>query len=68
MTESNAIPYARARGAIDVSDGLFKVGTIVQRDKSFFAFGLDEVLIGEFASLQLAMRAIPKEQTKRRKQ
>ncbi len=57
--KSNGIPDPRAPGALTVTDGHEHVGTVVPCDGSFFAFGTDNVLIGEYRSQAEAMRAIP---------
>ena len=54
------IPKADTPGALFVSDGTDPVGSIVVIDSSYFAFDLEHILIGEFASQREAMRAIPK--------
>ncbi len=54
------MPKATASDALGVYDGQDRVGAIVERDRSFFAFGLDEILVGKFEHLHQAMRAIPK--------
>lgn len=46
--------------ALSVSDGHQTVGYIIQRDASFFAFDIENVLLGEFKTQRAAVRAIPK--------
>ncbi len=59
ISKDNVIPSARAPGALTVCDGTTMIGGIVVRG-SFFAFAADGILLGEFATQQEAMRAIPK--------
>ncbi len=56
------IPDPNSPGALSVSDGTTRVGTVVERDHSWFSFGIDGVLIGEYASMREAMRAVPNQQ------
>ncbi len=55
-----ATPNAHTPGAMFVTDGQEVAGSLVVRDRSFFAFGADGVLIGEFESQREAIHAIPK--------
>jgi hypothetical protein len=54
------IPRADTPGALSVSDGSDTVGFIVAIDGSHFAFDVEHVLVGAYASQREAMRAIPK--------
>ena len=56
------IPSPLSPGALSVTDGATTVGTVVVRDGSYFAFDAEGVLIGEYATQQKAMRAIPSEE------
>jgi hypothetical protein len=42
-----------------VTDGGTCIGRIVVRDGSYFAFGADDILIGEFPSQREVMRVLP---------
>jgi hypothetical protein len=54
------IPNPRTTvGALAVTDGHFTAGYVVKLDGSYFAYGADEVLIGEYSTQRAAMRAIP---------
>jgi hypothetical protein len=53
------IPHPHAAGALSVSDGGQTVGSVVEHDGSFFAFNVEGVLIGEYASQIEATRALP---------
>ncbi len=55
------IPDPNSPGALSVSDGTTTVGTVVERDHSFFAFDADGTLLGEFRSRRQALRSIPKQ-------
>jgi hypothetical protein len=59
MQKQNPIPPAHSAGALTVTDGTVKVGSIVIWDGSYFSFGADETLLGEFKFQREAMRAIP---------
>lgn len=48
-----------AAGALAVADGHVTVGYVVEHDGSFFAYGADQILIGEYSTQRAAMRAIP---------
>ncbi len=45
---------------MSVCDGHEHVGTIVPCDGSFFTFGVDDILIGEYSTQSEAMRALPR--------
>jgi hypothetical protein len=47
-------------GALSVSDGSETVGSIVTIKGSYFAFDVEHVFVGMYASQREAMRAIPK--------
>jgi hypothetical protein len=54
------IPNPRtAAGALAVADGHVTVGYVIAQDGSYFAYGADQVLIGEFKSQRAAMKSIP---------
>ena len=53
------IPNAHVPEALAVTDGQDCIGHIVARDGSYFAFGADDILLGEFSTQREAMRAIP---------
>jgi hypothetical protein len=53
------IPHAHAPEALAVTDGQDCIGHIVARDGSYFAFGADDILLGEFSTQREAMRALP---------
>ena len=55
----STIPSARAFGFLAVTDGTIAVGTVMERDHSFFSYGTDEVLIGEYPTLAAAVRSLP---------
>ena len=40
-----------------MTDGTIAVGTVMERDHSFFSYGTDEVLIGEYPTLAAAVRS-----------
>jgi hypothetical protein len=54
------IPRADTPGALSVSDGTETVGSIVTINGAYFAFDVEHVLVGTYASQREAMRAIPK--------
>lgn len=55
------IPSANNPGALSVTDGTIAVGTVVPSgDGSFFSFGVDEILIGEYRTLPEAARSLPR--------
>jgi hypothetical protein len=60
-----AIPRSNAPGALAVTDGSEFVGSIVKHDHSYFSFDADGILIGEYRSLQAAMRSVPARQVNR---
>jgi hypothetical protein len=53
------IPNPHAPGALAVTDGTTHIGSIVMHDGAYFAFGIDGVLVGEYATQGKAMRALP---------
>jgi hypothetical protein len=55
----STITPARAPGFLAVTDGTIAVGTVMERDHSFFSYGTDEVLIGEYPTLAAAVRSLP---------
>jgi hypothetical protein len=57
ISESNDLPHVP--GSLAVTDGHETIGHIVIRDGSFFAFGIDDILIGEFDTQRKAVRALP---------
>jgi hypothetical protein len=54
------IPSPHSADSLVVTDGQQAVGKIIYHDGSFFAFGADDILIGEYHSRQAAMRSIPR--------
>ncbi len=54
------IPKLYISAALAVSDGAQLAGYVVEHDGSWFAYGRDHVLIGEFESQHAAVCAIPK--------
>jgi hypothetical protein len=56
----STIPSARAFGFLAVTDGTIAVGTVMERDHSFFSYGTDEVLIGEYPTLAAAVGSLPR--------
>jgi hypothetical protein len=54
------IPSASAPGALAVTDGTVAVGSIVERDRAFFAFNVDGVLLGTFSTQRMAVIALPR--------
>jgi len=59
VSTRNYIPSARMAHALAVTDGGTCIGRIVAHDGSYFAFGTDVVLLGEFSTQREAMRALP---------
>ena len=57
--ERDSIPRPDAADAVAIYDGQQIVGTCVKRDDSFFSFGADRILIGEYRTLHEAVRALP---------
>jgi len=53
------IPTADDPAALAVTDGSVFVGSIVERDGSFFSFDANGTLIGEYATRSAAMRSPP---------
>ncbi len=53
------IPNPHAPDSLAVTDGTTSIGRIVARDGSYFAFGTDNILLGEFATQGQAMHALP---------
>ncbi len=54
------IPNPRTTpGALAVTDGHDTAGYVIEHDGSFFAYGADQILIGEFPTRRAAARAIP---------
>jgi hypothetical protein len=53
------IPHPNAPGYFAVTDGVHAIGTIVQRDGSWFAFDTSGELVGEYGSKLEAVRALP---------
>ena len=58
MTRATGIPNPNSPHALAVTDGTTTVGAIVPHDGSYFAFDVDDVLVGEYATQREAMRAI----------
>jgi hypothetical protein len=56
----STITPAKAPGFLAVTDGTIAVGTVMERDHSFFSYGTDEVLIGEYPTLAAAVRSLPR--------
>jgi hypothetical protein len=56
----STITPARTPGFLAVTDGTIAVGTVMERDHSFFSYGTDEVLIGEYPTLAAAVRSLPR--------
>jgi hypothetical protein len=52
------IPNPHAPGALAVTDGTTCIGHIVH-DGAYFAFGVDNILIGEYTTQREAMLALP---------
>jgi hypothetical protein len=61
------IPRADTPGALSVSDGTDAVGSIVEIDRTFFAFDVEHVFIGTYASQREALRSIPGLKTSKRR-
>ena len=59
MRNPRRIPSPNAVDALWIYDGQTAAGILIERDRSFFVFGTDGVLIGEFDNRRAAMRAIP---------
>jgi hypothetical protein len=57
ISKCNDLPHVP--GSLAVTDGRETVGHIVVRDGSYFAFGIDDILIGEFDTQSKAIRALP---------
>jgi hypothetical protein len=57
---SSGIPTATASDALRVFDGPSFVGRVVERDRCWFSFNADGILMGEFCSFREAVRAIPR--------
>jgi hypothetical protein len=55
----NDIPDPRRVHALSVYDGQDFVGSIVEHDDVYFAFGTDDVLVGEFTTERAAIHALP---------
>jgi hypothetical protein len=55
-TRHRGIPRPDSPGALAITDGVHHV---VEAGRSFFSFGPDEILIGEFETRALAIAAIP---------
>ena len=53
------IPSPNDAAACWIYDGQTAAGILIERDRSFFVFGTDGVLIGEYETRRAAMRAIP---------
>lgn len=64
---SSRAPKADAVNAVGVSDGTVARGTIVERDGSHFAFGVNGDLVGKFETQLAAMRALPPSKTMTRR-
>jgi hypothetical protein len=58
MTRATGISNPNSPHALAVTDGTTTVGAIVPHDESYFAFDVDDVLVGEYATQREAMRAI----------
>jgi hypothetical protein len=48
-----------AADALSVSDGHNTVGYVIEQDGSYFSFDVNFVLLGEYRTQRMAMRAIP---------
>ncbi len=59
--QADRILSATATGFLTITDGASTVGTIVERNKSFFAFDRDGTLVGEYQTRSAAIRALPAE-------
>jgi hypothetical protein len=59
ISKPNDIPNALMAHSLAVTDGGTCIGRIVAHDGSYFAFGTNNVLVGEFATQGQAMRALP---------
>ncbi len=56
---SRGLPTARTSVALAVTDGHNTIGYVIEHDGSYFAYGADQILIGEFKTRREAVRAIP---------
>jgi hypothetical protein len=59
MSTKKVTPSVNSSGARAVYDGATRVGTIIVRDDSFFAFDAIGIPVGEFATQREAVLAIP---------
>jgi hypothetical protein len=53
------IPRLDSPDALAITDGVHHAGTVVESGRSFFSFGPDKILIGEFKARAQAIAAIP---------
>jgi hypothetical protein len=59
-TATNKIPSPNIADAVAVTDGRVVAGYIVKFDGSFFSYGSDHILIGEYGTRAAALASIPK--------
>ena len=59
ISKRNDISSAPAADSLAVTDGTTWIGRIVVRDGFYFAFGTNNILVGEFATQREAMCALP---------
>jgi|HubBroStandDraft_4_1064222.scaffolds.fasta_scaffold432450_2 hypothetical protein len=58
-TRHRGIPRPDSPGASAITDGVYHVGTVLEAGHSFFSFGPDEILIGDFETRAQAIADIP---------
>ena len=53
------VPSPNDVGACWIYDGRNPAGILIERDRSFFVFGTDGILVGEYTTRRAALLAIP---------
>ncbi len=60
MPTTTKIPRLNIATASAIYDGAQLAGFIIEHDGSWFAYGRDHILIGEYETRAAAVRAVPK--------